>query len=191
MPPDEPDEKVSLTREELSKESELFQRRDVAQLAAGTFAESVEVARDLVIAGTGSAASVIGGRLLVSGATSDVTLAGLRVDTTGADVAGCWPRALAALGGAEVAPGAMWTCAIGDGRPALQALRRRLRKLWDPWRLVSARAVGGGWRRSISGTDFSSEDARGAAERGRSCSPGARPLLRVANDLVYDSSDFG
>lgn len=35
-----------------------------------------------MIAGTGSAASVIAGRLLVSGATSDVTLAGLRVDTT-------------------------------------------------------------------------------------------------------------
>ncbi len=46
------------------------------QLAAGTFAESVEVARDLVIAGAGSAASVVAGRLLVSGATSDVTLCG-------------------------------------------------------------------------------------------------------------------
>ena len=75
------------------------------QLAAGTFAESVEVARDLVIAGAGSAASVVAGRLLVSGATSDVTLAGLRVDTTGTGVAGCWPRALEAVGGAEGAAG--------------------------------------------------------------------------------------
>lgn len=75
------------------------------QLAAGTFAESVEVARDLAIAGVGSAVSAVAGHLLVSGATSDVTLSGLRVDTTGTGVAGCWPRALETVGGAEVAAG--------------------------------------------------------------------------------------
>lgn len=75
------------------------------QLAAGTYSESVEVARDLAIAGVGSAASLVAGHLLVSGATSDVTLSGLRVDATGTGVAGCWPRALEAVGGAEVAAG--------------------------------------------------------------------------------------
>ena len=75
------------------------------QVAAGTFAESAEIGRDLELAGAGSAATVVAGRLLVTGATSDVTISGLSVDTTGAGVAGCWPRALEALAGAEIAAG--------------------------------------------------------------------------------------
>jgi hypothetical protein len=76
-----------------------------AQLAAGTFAESVEIARDLALAGAGSAASVVAGPVRVTGSSSDVTISALRVDTTGAGVAGCWPRALEATSGAELAAG--------------------------------------------------------------------------------------
>ena len=155
------------------------------QLAAGTFAESVEVARDLVIAGAGSAASVVAGRLLVSGATSDVTLAGLRVDTTGTGVAGCWPRALEAAGGAEVAAGpGRGRAPHGDGRPPLPAVRRRLRQLRHPG-LVSGGAVAPGRRRSISGTDCSSVDTRGALALR------SEVRFRIPNDRDDESLNFG
>ena len=80
--------------------------RDVActtiQLAAGTFAENVVVARDLAIEGAGSGLSIVAGPIEIVGAASDVTLAGLSLDGTAAGVAGCWPSLLRATGGARL-----------------------------------------------------------------------------------------
>lgn len=80
--------------------------RDVActaiQLAAGTFPENLEVGRDLTIAGAGSATSTVAGALAVSGAGTDVILAGVAIDGTAAGVAGCWPSVLSATDGARV-----------------------------------------------------------------------------------------
>ncbi|MDQ1349155.1 MAG: hypothetical protein QG573_2533 [Acidobacteriota bacterium] len=76
-----------------------------AQLAAGSFAESVEIGRDFALVGAGPAASVVAGAVRVTGSGSDVTISALRVDTTSAGVAGCWPRALEATAGAELAAG--------------------------------------------------------------------------------------
>ena len=76
-----------------------------AQLAAGSFAESVAIDRDFALVGAGAAASVVAGPVRVTGSGSDVTLSALRVDTTGTGVAGCWPRALEATAGAELAAG--------------------------------------------------------------------------------------
>jgi hypothetical protein len=76
-----------------------------AQLAAGSFAESVAIDRDFALVGAGPAASVVAGPVRVTGSSSDVTISALRVDTTGTGVAGCWPRALEAVAGAELAAG--------------------------------------------------------------------------------------
>lgn len=76
-----------------------------AQVAAGTYPEHVEIARDLVVAGAGPGATIVAGRWLVSGATSDVVLSGLRIDATAAGVGGCWAQALEVRDGAAVAAG--------------------------------------------------------------------------------------
>jgi hypothetical protein len=76
-----------------------------AQLAAGSFAESVAIDRDFALVGAGPAASVVAGPVRVTGSSSDVTISALRIDTTGAGVAGCWPRALEATSGAELSAG--------------------------------------------------------------------------------------
>ena len=75
------------------------------QLGAGAYAENVAVARDVTLQGGGSAATFLEGFLAATGATTDVTLAALTIDGTAAGVAGCWPEALAAAGGAELATG--------------------------------------------------------------------------------------
>ena len=71
------------------------------QLGAGAWPENLEVARDLVIAGAGSGASIVAGTLAMAGAGTDVTLSGLTIDGAAASVAGCWPSALLATGGAR------------------------------------------------------------------------------------------
>ena len=77
----------------------------LVQLAAGSFPENVVIARDLAVAGAGSAASSLHGNLTVTGAGNDVTLDALRVDGTAAGVAGCWPEILKASGGATITAG--------------------------------------------------------------------------------------
>jgi hypothetical protein len=72
------------------------------QIAAGTYAEDVRIARDLAVQGAGSATTVIAGLFQVTGASTDVTLASLRVDGTSPGVAGCWSALLVAQGGAQV-----------------------------------------------------------------------------------------
>lgn len=72
------------------------------QLAAGTYPENLVVARDVVLAGAGAGATAVAGAIEVSGATTDVALAGLAIDGTGAGVAGCWQKLLAANGGARL-----------------------------------------------------------------------------------------
>ena len=76
------------------------------QAAAGTFAENVALARDLVVQGAGSAATTVQGYLFASGAGNDVTLSGLLLDGAAAGVAGCWPEILKASGGATITSGA-------------------------------------------------------------------------------------
>jgi hypothetical protein len=78
----------------------------LVQLAAGGFAENVDVARDVAIQGAGSAATTVQGHLFVSGAGNDVTLSGLLLDGTAAGVAGCWSEILMASGGATIVSGA-------------------------------------------------------------------------------------
>lgn len=72
------------------------------QLAAGSYAENVEVNRDVTIAGSGSALSTLEGALAVSGSATDLTLSALAVEGVSAGVAGCWPSLLVATGGARV-----------------------------------------------------------------------------------------
>jgi len=80
--------------------------RDVActtiQLAAGSYPENVVVARDVAVEGAGSGPSIVTGAIEVSGAASDVTLAGLSLDGTAAGVAGCWTSLLRTTGGARL-----------------------------------------------------------------------------------------
>lgn len=72
------------------------------QLAAGSYAENVEVSRDVAIAGSGSALSTLEGAVAVSGSATNLTLAALAVEGVSAGVAGCWPSLLVATGGARV-----------------------------------------------------------------------------------------
>ncbi len=73
------------------------------QLAAGSYEENVAVSRDLELTGAGAELSIVAGALSVSGATTDVTFAGLSLDGTAAGVAGCWTSLLATSGGARLA----------------------------------------------------------------------------------------
>ena len=77
----------------------------LVQVAGGTLAENVSIARDVTIQGAGSAATFVQGSFLVTGAGNDVTLDALRVDGTAAGVAGCWPEILKASGGATITAG--------------------------------------------------------------------------------------
>ena len=74
----------------------------LVQLAAGSFPENVEIARDLAILGAGSGATIVQGHFFVSGAGNDVTVDAILVDGTAAGVAGCWPEILKASGGATI-----------------------------------------------------------------------------------------
>lgn len=78
----------------------------LVQVAAGSFPEHVDVARDVAIQGAGSGSTVLQGRLWVSGAGNDVTVTALTVDGAATAVAGCWSEILAASGGATLASGA-------------------------------------------------------------------------------------
>ena len=76
------------------------------QVAAGVFPENVVLTRDLAVAGAGSAATIVQGSFVVSGAGNDVTLDALLLDGTAAGVAGCWSELLTATGGATISSGA-------------------------------------------------------------------------------------
>lgn len=80
--------------------------RDVActaiQLAAGTFAENVVVARPVTIGGAGAPATTIAGAVEVTGPATDVAISALAIDGTVAGVAGCWQSLLAVTGGARI-----------------------------------------------------------------------------------------
>ncbi|MEO7793281.1 MAG: hypothetical protein ABIV06_00795 [Thermoanaerobaculia bacterium] len=64
------------------------------------------IERDLVLHGAGPNSTTIVGQLSISGATSDVTLTGLRLDSTGLTAGGCTEPALTTSGGARVTSGA-------------------------------------------------------------------------------------
>jgi len=69
-------------------------------LAAQDFAESVAVSRNLEIGGDSSATTTIEGKVAVTGASTEVTLEGLRIEG-----GGCFPVALDVSGGAQVTRG--------------------------------------------------------------------------------------
>jgi hypothetical protein len=71
-------------------------------LAAQTFTESVVVGRDLDVGGASSATTVIEGRVVVEGATTQVDLHDLTIDASAPSVAGCFPVALVARNGAQI-----------------------------------------------------------------------------------------
>jgi hypothetical protein len=71
-------------------------------VAAGAFAESVVIPRDLVLRGVSAATTVIEGRVTVQGASTVVSLEDLTVDGSAPGVAGSFAEALLAEGGAEV-----------------------------------------------------------------------------------------
>ena len=71
-------------------------------LAAGTFAESVVVARDLTVGGVSAATTVIEGRVTVQGSATVVVLENLTVDGTASGVAGTFAEALLVEDGAEL-----------------------------------------------------------------------------------------
>jgi nitrous oxidase accessory protein NosD len=71
-------------------------------LAAQTFVESVVVARDLTLRGASSTSTVIEGRLVVEGNTTQVVIHDLKVDGSAPSVAGCFSEALVAQGGAQI-----------------------------------------------------------------------------------------
>ena len=75
------------------------------QLAAGSYPENVEIARDVAVAGAGSAATTLLGALRSTGSGTEVALSGLAVDGSAPGVAGCWPDLLEAAGGGRVVAG--------------------------------------------------------------------------------------
>lgn len=75
---------------------------DTVQAGPGTYRENLTAARDLTLSGAGSALSILAGVLAVSGAATNVTLAGLAIDGTAGGVAGCWPSVLFTTDGARL-----------------------------------------------------------------------------------------
>jgi len=71
-------------------------------LAAQTFAESVTLTRDLELRGASSTATVIEGRVVVEGGSTQVAIRDLEVNGSAPSVAGCFNEALVAQGGARV-----------------------------------------------------------------------------------------
>lgn len=74
-------------------------------VAAGSYPEHVEIARDVAIQGAGSSLTFLQGRLWVAGAGNDATITALTVEGSAAAVAGCWTEMLAATGGATLTSG--------------------------------------------------------------------------------------
>ncbi len=71
-------------------------------LAAGIFAESAVVTRDLVLRGASAATTVIEGQVAVQGGSTAVSLEDLTVDGSVSGVAGTFTEALLVEGGAEL-----------------------------------------------------------------------------------------
>jgi hypothetical protein len=87
-------------------------------IAAGTFVEAVEVDRTLEITGASSTATVVEGRIAVSGAGVELILGSLKVDASAPSVAGCFPEAVDVSGGTEVT-GNDLVAINGDGSACL------------------------------------------------------------------------
>lgn len=83
-------------------------------LAAQTFVESVNVGRSLEIRGVSSATTIIEGRVVVEGAAAQVDIEDLKIDGSALTVAGCFPEALVAQGGARIDAGGV-VVVNGDG----------------------------------------------------------------------------
>lgn len=71
-------------------------------LAAQTFVGSATIDRDLTLRGASSTSTVVEGRLVVEGSSTEVVVEDLRVDGSAPSVAGCFPVALVVRGGARV-----------------------------------------------------------------------------------------
>lgn len=69
--------------------------------AAGTYPESLVLARTLTLQGAGPAATFVLGSLRVRGAATIVQLAGFQLDGSASGVSGCWSNLLDVDGGAQ------------------------------------------------------------------------------------------
>jgi len=71
-------------------------------IAAGTYAESVEVDRTLEISGASSTTTIVEGRIALTGTGVELTLDSLKVDASAPSVAGCYPFAVDISGGSSM-----------------------------------------------------------------------------------------
>ena len=71
-------------------------------LASQAFTESVTVSRNLTLSGTSSSATIIEGRLVAEGDSTQVVIHDLKVDGSALSVVGCFNEALVAQGGAQI-----------------------------------------------------------------------------------------
>lgn len=87
-------------------------------IAAGTYAESVEIDRSLSVSGASTTGTTIEGRLAITGAAIGVSLNDLTIDASAPSAAGCFPEALDVTGGAGVTSNAL-VVVNGDGDACL------------------------------------------------------------------------
>ncbi len=76
---------------------------DPIQIAAGALTENLEVSRSVSLVGGGSATSTLSGWVWVRGATTELTISGLRVDAAAASTGLCHASGLHVEGGARAA----------------------------------------------------------------------------------------
>ena len=88
------------------------------ELGSQVYTENVEIGRTLSVSGVSAVATTIVGRVLITGATSVVSLADLTVDGSDPAVAGCFPEAVDVEGGAQMS-GSNIVVINGDGDACL------------------------------------------------------------------------
>ena len=88
------------------------------QLGSQTYVEDIVVERTLEVSGVSSTATVIAGRILITGETTAVTLSGFTADASTPASAGCFLEAIDVEGGARMI-GSNIVAVNGDGTACL------------------------------------------------------------------------
>ncbi len=83
-------------------------------LAAQTFVESVAVGRSVSIAGGSTATTIVDGRFVVNGSSTEITLNNLTINAASLSSAGCFREGLDVTGGATLTSNAL-VVINGDG----------------------------------------------------------------------------
>ncbi len=99
------------------------------ELGSQTYTESIAIGRTLSVSGVSSSASVIAGRVQLTGTSTVVSLADLTADGSDPAVSGCFREAVDVDGGAQLV-GSNIVVINGDGE-GLPALRGRIRRWYD------------------------------------------------------------